>query len=216
LAVNTEIKPLEKNGKMWKHIERYIKNTRGPTHMLNESLVDIFEINRNDQDEYNKVSCNIDNKMLLWHGSRMVNYCSILQKGLILNPETTGAIITGKMFGNGIYTASCVSKAINYCAPSTSDGIVAILLCEVATGNQYECLKSESNITMESLKKKHYNSTRGIGKYTPSKFVEVDNVLIPKGKLIETNISGELLYDEYIVYNHHQIIMKYLVLLQID
>ena len=35
----------------------------------------------------------------LWHGSRNQNWMSIVRNGLLLNPD---AIITGKMFGNGI------------------------------------------------------------------------------------------------------------------
>lgn len=46
-----------------------------------------------------------------WHGSRNENWISILQKGLVLNPD---AIITGKMFGNGIYFAPSAAKSWGY------------------------------------------------------------------------------------------------------
>lgn len=46
-----------------------------------------------------------------WHGSRNENWISILQDGLMLNPD---AIITGKMFGNGIYFASSAAKSWGY------------------------------------------------------------------------------------------------------
>lgn len=41
---------------------------------------------------------------LLWHGSRNENWWSIINSGLVLRP--TNAIITGKMFGYGIYFAT--------------------------------------------------------------------------------------------------------------
>lgn len=48
---------------------------------------------------------------LFWHGSRNANWFSILQKGLMLNPD---AVITGKMFGNGIYFAPSAMKSWGY------------------------------------------------------------------------------------------------------
>jgi poly [ADP-ribose] polymerase len=46
-----------------------------------------------------------------WHGSRNENWISILQNGLLLNPN---AQITGKMFGSGLYFAPSPSKSFNY------------------------------------------------------------------------------------------------------
>lgn len=47
----------------------------------------------------------------LWHGSRNQNWMSIIQNSLKLNPD---AIITGKMFGHGIYFAPSSMKSWNY------------------------------------------------------------------------------------------------------
>ena len=47
----------------------------------------------------------------LWHGSRNENWFSIAINGLQLNPN---AIITGKMFGQGIYFAPSSMKSWNY------------------------------------------------------------------------------------------------------
>lgn len=77
---------------------------------------------------------------LLWHGSRTENWWSILRTGLSLNPN---AIITGKMFGQGIYTAPKAQKAGGYTDRSGSYwahgnhqyGYMA--LCRVAVGNPY-------------------------------------------------------------------------------
>lgn len=49
--------------------------------------------------------------MQLWHGSRNENWLSIMNSGLSLNPN---AVITGKMFGNGIYFAQSSMKSWNY------------------------------------------------------------------------------------------------------
>ena len=47
----------------------------------------------------------------LWHGSRNQNWMSIIYSGLQLNPN---AIITGKMFGKGIYFANSSDKSWGY------------------------------------------------------------------------------------------------------
>ncbi len=53
----------------------------------------------------------------LWHGSRNENWLSIIEKGLLLYPD---AVITGKMFGDGIYFASDIYKSLNYTSLSGS------------------------------------------------------------------------------------------------
>ena len=47
----------------------------------------------------------------LWHGSRNQNWLSIIINSLQLKPN---AIITGKMFGHGIYFAPSSKKSYNY------------------------------------------------------------------------------------------------------
>lgn len=54
---------------------------------------------------------NIEKVMRLWHGSRNENWYSIVLNGLLLAPN---AVITGKMFGNGIYFAPKCEKSWNY------------------------------------------------------------------------------------------------------
>ncbi len=54
---------------------------------------------------------NIRDIRKLWHGSRNENWASIIKNSLLLNPN---AVITGKMFGKGIYFAPSPSKSFNY------------------------------------------------------------------------------------------------------
>jgi poly [ADP-ribose] polymerase len=48
----------------------------------------------------------------LWHGSRNENWWNILQSGLLIRPAS--AVITGAMFGYGIYGANKAQKSIGY------------------------------------------------------------------------------------------------------
>lgn len=213
--LNTNITCLDKNSEMWLHITTYVKNTNGPTHKKNIEIIDIFEISRNGETEiYENYTKDINNKQLLFHGSRLSNFCSILQRGLILNPESLGVRIAGKMFGYGIYGANCNSKSRQYSDTSSSNGIGALLLCEFALGNQYKCYSSNSSLNKTMLKEQGYDSTHGVGKYTPNSHIIVNEVKIPNGtiKISDDSTDKCLLYDEFIIYDQRQLNIKYLIL----
>jgi poly [ADP-ribose] polymerase len=71
-------------------------------------------INKRTQAKFDKNLANSRNKTVrqYWHGSRNENWWSIMDSGLILRP--TNAVITGKMFGYGIYFADKAQKSIGY------------------------------------------------------------------------------------------------------
>lgn len=75
-------------------------------------------VNTATQEKFDKI---IENehptKRLFWHGSKNRNWFSILQKGLLLNPD---AAITGKMFGQGIYFAPSATKSWGYTSSPTA------------------------------------------------------------------------------------------------
>jgi len=215
--LNTTIDPIDKSSDIWKQIELYIKNTHAPTHQFTASLVDAFSVNRiGEQQKYNSYTQTIGNKQLLWHGSRMTNFCSILNKGLLLNPDNIGVVITGKMFGYGIYFANAFSKSANYTAYQTSNNYACLLLCEVALGKESKRTKSDYYITKESLKKEGCDSTWGMGTSTPSSSTIVDGIAIPNGKLKKSDVNSVLLYDEFITYDSNQFNIKYMVIVKIQ
>lgn len=70
-------------------------------------------INQKQKDRFDAYlkNNNISNVKQFWHGSRNENWLSIMNSGLSLRPN---AVITGKMFGNGIYFAPSCEKSWNY------------------------------------------------------------------------------------------------------
>lgn len=70
-------------------------------------------IPKSQQERFNKYLKKRDIKTVkqLWHGSRNQNWTSIICNGLLLNPD---AIITGKMFSDGIYFAPSSMKSWGY------------------------------------------------------------------------------------------------------
>jgi len=213
--LNTDITPIKQTTKLWKTIAAYISNTHATTHKYSIEIIDMFEINRKNEPPIVKETMKqIGNIHLLWHGSRMTNFCSILKNGLILNPETLGVYITGKMFSSGIYTANAFSKSFNYCASDISDNIGALLLCEVALGKPAKRLQADYYITKQSLEKEGCHSTWGAGKSAPSEMTKLKDIIVPNGKLCDTGLSSSLLYDEFVVYDMNQVSLKYLIIVK--
>lgn len=56
----------------------------------------IYRLSRGGEEERVQ-ELNLENRMLLWHGSRVPNFISILSRGLLISPSE--AQITGHMFG---------------------------------------------------------------------------------------------------------------------
>ncbi len=135
---------------------------------------------------------------LLWHGSRNENWLSILKTGLVLRP--TNALITGKMFGYGLYFADNCRKSLNYTSLRGShwtggnDNKAFLAIYEIHTGRQLKIEEYKdwcSNLTYPNLKKQ--NS-------------EADS-LFAKGGI-------DLLNNEFIIYKENQCTIRYLVEVQ--
>ena len=75
---------------------------------------------------------NLDNKKLLWHGTRFSNFVGILTQGMRIAPPE--APCSGYLFGKGLYFADMAEKSTRYCRTYDSRGTGLMLLCEVALG----------------------------------------------------------------------------------
>lgn len=132
---------------------------------------------------------------LLFHGSRNENWWSIINSGLMLRP--TNAVITGKMFGYGIYYAPKARKSLGYTSLSGSywvkgnanSGFMALM--DVAYGKPYDVYSFDSkyyNFNYEALQKN-----------------------CPGANCLHAHEGSMLRNDEIIVYKEEQCTIKYLV-----
>lgn len=132
---------------------------------------------------------------LLWHGSRNENWWSIINGGLVLKP--TNAVITGKMFGYGIYFATKARKSLGYTSLSGSywakgSADSAFMgLYEVAYGKPYDV---------------HSFS----GAYSSFNYEKLQAVC-PGANCLHAHEGQMLRNDEIIVYQECQTTIKYLV-----
>lgn len=205
-----------KHEKHWKLIETYIKRTHCPTHYFKPEILEMYQIRNARQNARYKAYLEQcpdlkKNRMLLFHGSRLTNWLGILNKSLLLFPSNV--VITGKMFGNGLYFASQSSKSMNYMGCNRSQPIGFLMICEVALGDQLKCtgsnyIRDHNNLPL------HKHSTWGMGKTTTDRSQYVRNkngVVIPCGKLVSSDVRGSLLYDEFIVYREEQVRPAFLI-----
>lgn len=82
---------------------------------LRSKVKNVYRVIPHDQkarfDAYRKAH-GIHKVKLLWHGSRNENWYSIIKNGLCLNPQNV--VVTGRMFGNGVYFAPSANKSWGY------------------------------------------------------------------------------------------------------
>uniref|UniRef100_A0AC34QS04 Poly [ADP-ribose] polymerase n=2 Tax=Panagrolaimus sp. JU765 TaxID=591449 RepID=A0AC34QS04_9BILA len=211
--LNCEIGVLDETSKEYETIKDYVKKTHAPTHSgYKLKISDIYEIKK--EGEYKKFKKEIGNVNLLWHGSRTSNYAGILNQGLRIAPPE--APVNGYMFGKGVYFADMVSKSANYCRvePGTqkepNEGL--LLLCDVALGEIQEERRANGNIRKPNYGK---SSVKGLGEIVPDEKEHQtldDGVIVPMGKPKKAaQKPGDLIHNEYIVYDVAQIKMRYLV-----
>lgn len=142
---------------------------------------------------------NINNIKLLWHGSRNENFWSIINSGLVLRPN---AVITGKLYGEGIYFAPKARKSFGYtsyegsCWAGGSSKNAFMSLFQVAYGNSYDVYDFDS---------KYYD-------------LNYDNLqkFKPNSHCLHAHAGANIGYsslrnDEIVVYREDQLAIKYLI-----
>ena len=124
----------------------------------------------------------------LWHGSRNENWLSIIENSLLLYPD---AVITGKMFGDGIYFASNIYKSLNYTSLAGSywtggkDSVGYMGLFATAYGDPLKVLDPD-DYTEDDLKR--------LGK-----------------NCVHAEAGSSLRNDEIVFYNEDAVLLNYIV-----
>ncbi|KAK5173936.1 uncharacterized protein LTR77_002617 [Saxophila tyrrhenica] len=217
-----EMTALEPDSAEFSGVSEYLLKTCGFTHTVNYHVLDIFRIQRADEEDrflksqFSKVS---SDRRLLWHGSRATNYGGILGQGLRIAPPE--APLSGYMFDKGIYLADMSSKSANYCVPGISGGHALLLLCEAELGDPMQVLDNAQYDAGTTAKEKGLHSTWGRGQTAPKAWKDAKclhrslaGVKMPDTteKPDDTGALGAYLqYNEYICYDVAQVRLRYLL-----
>jgi poly [ADP-ribose] polymerase len=130
---------------------------------------------------------------LLWHGSRNENWWSIMQQGLKIRPSN--AVLTGAMFGNGVYWANKAQKSIGYTSLDGSywarggERFAYLALYEVHQGKQ-------------KIIERHQTSHKSLDEFVMKR--EGCDSVYAKG-------GYDLRNDEFITYNVNQSTIRYII-----
>lgn len=211
-SMNHSMRLLNRSEEAYNVIERYFKITH--VHWFKLILLRIYEVHNPDKKAtFEKYYGDSTRRELLIHGSRIANWRSILQNGLVLNPSKFGAIITGKMFGNGIYFANSFSKSAQYCGDRRHhDGIICLALAEVAVGNPFKARCSGNYCVKKDNNPEKHEFVWGLGRNTPGNYVTLDGMHVPSDRLIPSKeVSCAVDYDEMIIFDTNQYNFRYLV-----
>ncbi|XP_055957133.1 poly [ADP-ribose] polymerase tankyrase [Patella vulgata] len=171
----------------------------------------IFKLSRPGEEESINAK-NLKNHRLLFHGSNMGNFISILNRGLLVAPVDVP--ITGHLFGEGIYTSDCFVKSNGYSSNySSTSNINLMLVSEVALG---KC-KQTDDFDQDDIMDPEYNSLKIHGRKQPDPLFDV---ALPYGTTIPLGIMSDVKdekrpycsYNEYIVHDSSQICLRYLIM----
>jgi poly [ADP-ribose] polymerase len=145
---------------------------------------DVFTVS-NVETESKLIKFNGYDTRLLWHGSRNQNWFNILRTGLLIRP--TGVLLTGSMFGNGIYFADKAKKSLGYSSMSGSYWAHGSSDVGYLSLGRYLTVESaNSSLDYDAVSSRGYNS-----------------VFAKAGK--------QLFNNEYIIYSPMQCTIKYII-----
>ena len=193
-AYGLEIQPVSDQS-----VKTLIKRMMGDRQDSLRSVWQVTNTRRRTAYTQNINSVENNHSKLLWHGSRNANWMSILETGLQLKPAN--AVITGKMFGYGLYFADKFQKSLNYSsihgsywAGGTSDGAY-LALYDVHLGNHLKVKEHQAWCYDLSDKKLKARAKK--------EKIHYDAVFAEGGV--------DLINNEYIIYNQHQCTIRYLI-----
>eukprot|EP00049_Salpingoeca_infusionum_P005521 m.93150 g.93150 ORF g.93150 m.93150 type:complete len:2953 (-) comp12996_c0_seq1:137-8995(-) len=209
--VGSDIVPLAHDSDEFKTIKAY-KESTSPSGSSME-IAQVYAL-RGDTSRFD-AHADDANRMLLWHGTKLSNVLGIVSEGL--RPAPANAPTTGWMFGKGVYFADVYSKSEGYLSTHCGGSDLAshhgcMFLAEVATGSQ-EC-RTQANANPPG---EGYDSIKGVGSNVPGQSLHTlkDNVIVPSGPVVNVpSQSMGLSYNEYIVFDHTRIQLRYLILLR--
>lgn len=143
-SIDIEIEWMKRDHEDWNRLYDKFENTKHRNHSAIQGyhVRNIFTLNIPSVDgRYKPVAKKLGNIHELFHGTKTANMLSISLNGLII-PPTGAAHVTGRMFGNGVYAASCSTKALNYAVGywggrQNQSNKAYVLIVNFAMGKEY-------------------------------------------------------------------------------
>jgi hypothetical protein len=107
-ALNIKISVLTSTNNNYDTVMRAINFDKNTSNIVR--IYELFDEERNEKFNKNGIS----DKKLLFHGSPVTNWFSILKNGLYIDSKRAGVPVNGKAYGNGIYFSDQLSFSLDY------------------------------------------------------------------------------------------------------
>ena len=79
--LKTDLQTLPQDGAEFAMVREYVLNTHGATHSsYSLEVLEVFSVARQGESKRYKPFSKLENRMLLWHGSRVTNFAGILSQ----------------------------------------------------------------------------------------------------------------------------------------
>lgn len=205
--LKTNIEKLDSNSDEFKLLMKYKENGEDKSDNFRIKVENIYKVARHGEDDRFEPYAKFDNRQLLWHGSKLTNFPSILSNGLAISPS--GIPSSGENFGKGLYFADMLHKSAQYCFAEKTNNIALALLCQVALGKSEEYFERNDKAKLRA----GYHSVKGIGKTQPNPdqmHTRDDGVKIPIGELHTNSSATSFDHNEYVIYEEAQAKLEYI------
>lgn len=138
-TLNTKLEHVDKKSEEFKIIENYTKATQGYRQL---EILDVWKVDRHNEDARYAEHDNITNRKLLWHGTSVAVVAAILKSGLRIMPHSGGRV------GKGIYFASENGKSAGYTGTCRhrNQNVGIMFLNEVALGKENHILRDDASL----------------------------------------------------------------------
>lgn len=212
-TLNSDLELVKPGSKDFKVIDTYLKNTgtRGGWRSV-KRIMNVWKVNRHNEDERFAVHEEIDNRKLLWHGTNVAVVVAILKSGLRIMPHSGGRV------GRGIYFASENAKSAGYVGTTSSGGktIGIMFLNEVCLGREHH-IKSDDHTLRKAPN--GYDCVIAQGQQEPepsgdqSLTIDGREIVVPTGKPVKrSKWSASTFYQtEYLIYKESQNRIRFLL-----
>lgn len=189
-ALNTELEFVPKSDSLWDQIRHYINSTESSYHGRSITVKNVYRVARKGENKgFNPKG--LGDVRELFHGTRPQNVVGIMTRGLMLPSmaKRHGAVITGAMFGPGLYFADQSTKSANYCGWSNHTNSSYMFIAGVALGKIKKYQQAQTQLRAPP---RGYDSVQGEASVNRATW-------------------GRLVHNEYIIFNQNQQELRYIV-----
>jgi poly [ADP-ribose] polymerase len=213
-TLNCGLEYVDPSSDEWKTIKKYVDNTRSGNQV---ELAEVFRVDRKPEGKRFAEHEELDNRKLLWHGTKVAVVAAILNTGLRIMPHSGGRV------GRGIYFASENAKSAGYVGtcqePGQKEQTGIMFLNEVALGKEHHIVRDDSSLVAAP---KGYDCVIAKGHTEPDPKddvtldIEGKKVVVPVGKPINMPQykNSTFMHSEYLVYKESQVRIRYLLKLK--